>query len=136
MITAKKTLLAFLVALVLMTGSSSFASAATKPISPADAAAQKGCEQVKLSLSINDAFLKLSAAEQTKQRTQQAIASENLAMATALKSFKAAAKLDKKWKVTAANLDTVIHTDKAAAFTSAFTALVATCTLVSKTVTK
>lgn len=123
-----------LMLIISISGLISSAQAGGKPISIADVWAQKGCAQVKLSLSINDAFLKLSKAEQTKQRTAQAIASENLAMATALKSFKSAAKLDKKWKVTASNLDTVIHTDQAGAFTTAFDALLATCTLVSKAI--
>ena len=133
MLPTKKTSLILLIVL-LLTVPTSIAGAASKPISSADAAAQNGCEQVKLSLSINDAFLKLSKSEQTKTRTAQAVASENLAMATALKSFNIAAKLDKKWKVTAANLGTVIHTDKASVFATAFGALVETCIVVSKLV--
>jgi len=95
-----------------------------------------GCAQFTLSMTINDSFLKLSAAEQTKARSNQAIAAENLSMATALKAFKAAAKYDKKWSATRDNLDAFIHTDTAAVFTKAFNAVLATCTTLAAAIKK
>ncbi|MBC7462778.1 MAG: hypothetical protein H7227_00785 [Actinobacteria bacterium] len=86
-----------------------------------------GCENVTLSLRINDAFLKLPTAQQTEARKNKAIAAETMAMNEALKSFKAAAKLNSKWKTFASQIDTMLHTDEAAAFTKSFTGVVSGC---------
>lgn len=100
-------------------------SAATKDVG--QALAMSGCESVTLSLRINDAFLKLPVAQQTEARKNKTIAAETYAMNDALKSFKAAAKLNSKWKEVASHIDTALHTDEATAFTSAFTGLIKSC---------
>lgn len=86
-----------------------------------------GCESVTLSLRINDAFLKLPVAQQTVARKEKTIAAQTYAMNEALKSFKAAAKLNPKWKEIASQVDISLHTDEASAFTTAFTGLIKNC---------
>lgn len=104
---------------------STVASAATNVAGHAQAI--KGCENFTLSLRINDAFLKLPTAQQTEARKKNAISSQTLAMNTALKSFKAAAKLNSKWKTYASQVDTMLNTEEAAAFTKSFTGMVSGC---------
>lgn len=108
------------------------ASAATKVVG--ESAAMSGCESVTLSLRINDAFLKLPAAQQTVARKEKTIAAQTYAMNEALKSFKAAAKLNSKWKEIASQVDISLHTDEATAFTTAFTGLIKNCLALRTTV--
>jgi hypothetical protein len=78
-------------------------------------------------MTINDTFLNLSKTAQTKAKMDDAIASERRALTTALAAFKSAAKQDNKWKTIADSLDTVIHTDKADAYTKSFAAVLGSC---------
>lgn len=90
-------------------------------------AAHTACKQFTLSMTINDSFLNLSKTAQTKAKMTEAIAAENHALETALAAFKSAAKQDKKWKSVADKLDTVMHTDKADAYTKSFASVLASC---------
>lgn len=107
--------------------SSSMVVAAESTKSTSDKIAAVGCKQFTLSMTINDTFLNLSKTAQTKEKMKEAIASENRALATALSAFKSAAKKDKSWKSIADKLETVIHTDKADAYTKSFSAVLAAC---------
>jgi len=118
----------FIVSLI-MTASivlpSTVASAATGVAGHAQAV--RGCENFTLSLRINDAFLKLPTEQQTQARKDKAISSQTIAMNEALKSFKSAAKLNSKWKIYATQVDTMLKTDEAAAFTKSFTGMISNC---------
>jgi hypothetical protein len=103
------------------------AQAVDTPKVLAEKAATTACKQFALSMTINDTFLNLSKTAQTKAKMNDAIAAETHALATALSAFKSAAKQDKKWKSIADKLDTVIHTDKADAYTKSFAAVLASC---------
>lgn len=123
----------FIVSVILATALSlPSASAATKVVG--ESAAMDGCESVTLSLRINDAFLKLPAAQQTVARKEKTIAAQTYAMNEALKYFKAAAKLNPKWKEVASQVDISLHTDEASAFTTAFTGLIKNCLALRTTV--
>lgn len=122
----KKVLVAALSSIFLAI-SSSIGFAADSPKSASDKIATVGCKQFTLSMTINDSFLNLSKTAQTKVKMKAAIAAENHALATALSAFKSAAKQDKKWKSIADKLETVIHTDKADAYTKSFAAVLASC---------
>jgi hypothetical protein len=119
-------------ALLVATISMPSASAAAKVAGRGEAIS--GCESVTLSLRINDAFLKLPEAQQTQARKDKAITAENIAMSEAQKAFKAAAKLNSKWKTVAEQIDTVLHTDEAGPFTKAFTGLINSCVALRTTI--
>jgi hypothetical protein len=119
-------------ALFVATASLPSASAASKVAGRDEAIS--GCESVTLSLRINDAFLKLPQAQQTEARKNKTIAAETYAMNDAQKSFKAAAKLNSKWKTIANQIDTALHTDEASAFTTAFTGLIKSCVAIRTTI--
>lgn len=111
---------------------SGVASAASKVAGQSEAIS--GCENVTLSLRINDAFLKLPIAQQTQARKAKTITAETYAMNEAQKSFKAAAKLNPKWKKVSGQIDTALHTDEAGAFTTAFTGLIQSCVALRTTI--
>ena len=133
---AKKNVLIVGLTLFSLTFSTSLVQAADSTKVLAEKAAVAGCKQFTLSMSINDAFLNLSKTAQTKAKMSEAIASETKAMGSALASFKLAAKQDKQWKSIADKLDTVIHTDKADAYTKSFADVLAACTSLAKTIKK
>ena len=93
--------------------------------------AKQGCTSVGASLQINNDFLKLPAAQQTAKLKAKAISAETMAMATAMKQFQSAAKVNKKWKTLADNIKTFLNTSDADTFTKAFGALLTTCTAIN-----
>ncbi|MCX6431025.1 MAG: hypothetical protein NTX12_08810 [Actinobacteria bacterium] len=133
---AKKYALVIGLTLFSLTFSSSITQAADSSNVLAEKAAAAGCKQFTLSMTINDAFLNLSKTAQTKAKMSDAVAAETKAMGSALASFKSAAKQDKQWKNIADKLDTVIHTDKADAYTKSFAFVLAACTSLAKTIKK
>jgi hypothetical protein len=93
--------------------------------------AQAGCISVGSSLALNNAFLKMPAAQQTETKKTQTIAAENAYMLKALQAFKAAAKANKKWKQLATDINTFLNANDADTFTKAFGGLLNACTAIN-----
>lgn len=92
-----------------------------------------GCQSISTSLQINQAFFALPEAQQTEAIKKKAIVAEDSLMADALKSFKTAAKINKKWNTLATNIDRLLHTNKSEEFTKSFGIVLSNCTALKST---